>query len=53
MCRRTFASHLLSGGADLKTVMELAGRSTIEAVQRFLASTDELKVGAMSMLEVD
>ena len=52
-CRRTFASHLLTGGADLKTVMELGGWSTIEAVQRYLASTDELKVGAMSLLDVE
>jgi hypothetical protein len=33
--------------------MELGGWSTIEAVQRYLASTDELKVGAMSLLDVD
>ena len=31
----------------------LADPATPEAVQRYLASTDELKVGAMSMLEVD
>ncbi len=53
MCRRSFASHLLSGGADLKTVMEMGGWSTIEAVQRYLASTDELKRRAAGILEVD
>ena len=50
MCRRTFASHLLSAGHDLKTVMELGGWSTIEAAQRYLASTDELKLAAVDSL---
>ena len=53
MCRRSFASHLLSGGTDLKTVMEMGGWSTIEAVQRYLASTTELKRRAAGLLEVD
>jgi len=53
MCRRSFASHLLSGGTDLKTVMEMGGWSTIEAVQRYLASTNELKRRAAAILEVD
>jgi integrase len=53
MCRRTFASHLLSGGTDLKTVMEMGGWSTIEAVQRYLASTTEIQRRAAALLEVD
>jgi integrase/recombinase XerD len=53
MCRRSFASHLLSGGTDLKTVMEMGGWSSIEAVQRYLASTTELKRRAAAILEVD
>lgn len=53
MCRRSFASHLLSGGTDLKTVMEMGGWSTIEAVQRYLASTNDLKRRAAGLLEVD
>lgn len=53
MCRRTFASHLLSAGHDLKTVMELGGWSTIEAVQRYLASTDALKLAAVDSLALD
>ena len=53
MCRRTFASHLLSAGHDLKTVMELGGWSTIEAVQRYLASTDALKLAAVDSLALN
>jgi site-specific recombinase XerD len=48
MLRRTFASTLLANGADLKTVMELGGWSSLEVVQRYLASTDELKRGAIA-----
>jgi hypothetical protein len=44
---------LLSGGTDLKTVMEMGGWSTIEAVQRYLASTNDLKRRAAGLLEVD
>jgi hypothetical protein len=42
MCRRTFARRLLSAAHDLNTVMDLDSWSTIEAVQQYLASTDEL-----------
>ena len=52
MLRRSFASHLLTGGMDLKTVMEAGGWSTIEAVQRYLASTDERKRRAAELLDV-
>ena len=51
MCRRTFASHMLADGCDLKTVMELGGWSTIDAVQRYLSSTDELKLNAVDGLD--
>ncbi len=53
MCRRTFASHLLSRGQDLKHVMDAGGWSTIEAVQRYLASTSDLMRRGAGLLEVD
>ena len=53
MLRRSFASHLLAGGMDLKTVMEMGGWSSIEAVERYLASTEKLKRRAARILEVD
>jgi len=53
MLRRSFASHLLSGGTDLQTVMAFGGWSTIEAVQRYLATTDDLMRRASGLLEVE
>jgi integrase/recombinase XerD len=53
MLRRSFASHLLSGGMDLKTVMAMGGWSTIEAVERYLATTDVLRRRAARILELD
>jgi integrase/recombinase XerD len=53
MLRRSFASHLLGGGVDLKTVCDLGGWSTIEACQRYLTSTSELKLNAVSVLDFD
>ncbi|MBJ17816.1 MAG: site-specific integrase [bacterium] len=49
LLRRSFASHLLDGGIDLITVCAIGGWSTIEACQRYLATTDELKPDAVSV----
>lgn len=53
MCRRSSASHLLASGYDLKAVMELGGWSTIEAAQRYLVSTDPVKLAAVDSLVLD
>jgi integrase len=48
MLRRTFASTLLASGADLKTVMEVCGWSSITVAERYLASTDDRKRDAVA-----
>lgn len=51
MLRRTWASNLLSSSADLETVRQLGGWSSIEVVQRYLGTTTQRKRDAIAMLE--
>lgn len=48
--RRTWASTLLANGVDIETVRELGGWSSLDVVQRYLASTDALKRRAIESL---
>lgn len=51
MLRRTWASRLLEKGVDIETVRELGGWSDLKVVQRYLASTNDLKRAAVATLE--
>jgi len=51
MLRRSFASHVLARQADIETVRELGGWSDLSVVQRYVASTEELKRKAVEGLD--
>ena len=48
--RRTWATELLGQGADIETVRQLGGWSTIGIVQRYVTSSDERKRDAISRI---
>jgi integrase/recombinase XerC len=49
--RRTWATELLSRGADIETVRQLGGWSSLAVVQRYITSSDERKRNAIESLE--
>jgi integrase/recombinase XerD len=51
--RRTFASRLLAGGADVNTVRELGGWADLVTTQRYLVSSDASKRRAVELLNDD
>jgi integrase len=48
--RRTFACHLLWAGADIVTVKDLMGHSSVETTMRYLATTDQRLRDAVNLL---
>ncbi len=50
-CRHTFATSLLDKGVDLRTVQELLGHSHIRTTERYLHTSDEKKIDAVSRLQ--
>lgn len=49
--RRTWATELLGRGADIETVRQLGGWSSLAVVQRYVTSSDERKRSAIESLE--
>ncbi len=50
MLRRSFASHALAAGADVETVRVLGGWASLAVVQRYVASSTDLKRAAVERL---
>lgn len=50
--RHTFASLLVSGGADVKTVSDLLGHSTIDITNRYLHSYEEDRKEAVTLINM-
>lgn len=48
--RHTFASRLIKGGADIVTVQDLLGHSTVILTQRYTHSDEERKRAAVNLL---
>jgi len=49
--RHTFATSLLDRGTDLRTVQELLGHSHIRTTEKYLHTSDEKKIDAVSRLQ--
>jgi len=49
--RHTFATSLLDKGVDLRTVQELLGHSHIRTTEKYLHTSDEKKIDAVSRLQ--
>ncbi|OGQ98001.1 MAG: hypothetical protein A2521_03420 [Deltaproteobacteria bacterium RIFOXYD12_FULL_57_12] len=49
--RHTAASHLLMSGADLRTLAEILGHSTMQMVQRYTHLLDDHKLKAIDRIE--
>ena len=50
--RHTFASLLVSGGADVKTVADLLGHSNVDITNRYLHSYDEDRKNAVALIKM-